>query len=286
MTWPRLIYDGLTGPIAVSGSAIDEVGGDLNLLLPGWPCRREEGPPHDKGDITVDRRWGRYAVARSGRRKRTIVRTTRGAAEEIGRALMNRAIGQRDDQVGLHAGAVRIGSGAVLLMGEAFVGKTSIVTHLAAAGHHVVADDCVIVRFAGARGPSAVALGFAMLIRLPLPEGTDPAADAFVAARSSRWTDGHVLVRPNPGEGAAFGEETGISALVHLQRDATSCEISAVSSPEAVRTLTVMAWNPRLSTERFMGGIAPLAIGLPTFRLRFHDSADAARLLRSHFGEL
>jgi hypothetical protein len=202
----------------------------------GWfsvdPARRRIEVPADGGLRTEERLWGIPAL------------------------LSFRARGD----LPLHAAAVEVDGGAVLLAAPRTFGKTTMAAAFHRAGHRVLSEDTSCVRL----GPeTAIVPGPAMLrvrrdvaARLELPR----------ARRVGEDDDRVHYALREPGD----CEPVPLRAIVFLHEAAGPAGLEPVEQPEAIRDLWALSF--RLPMEHDVAdsftGVVDLAASVPSLRLR------------------
>lgn len=142
--------------VARAAAAVTFVDGndDDFILFPRASMSGEEFVFEEAGDATSYLRWPHlyeFAVAADG--SRVACRALDGCDVSV---LQNFLFGQvlavalvRQGVEPLHAAVVRIGDGAVALLGDCTFGKSTLLATFAEAGHRVLTDDVLILRVHG-----------------------------------------------------------------------------------------------------------------------------------------
>lgn len=166
----------------------------------------------------------------------------------------------------LHAAAVEVGDGAVLLAAPRTYGKTTMAAAFHRAGHRVLSEDTSCVRI----GPeAAIVAGPAMLRVRP-----DVAArlELSRASRVGEDDDRVHYVLQAPGD----CEPVPLRAVVFLD-ESEDVGLEPVDQPEAIRDLWALSF--RLPTEQDVAdsftGVVDLAASVPAFRFRRPLDLDA-----------
>lgn len=190
-------------------------------------------------------------------------------------ALIAAALRQTRDTICLHAGGAVLPSGAILLLGASFAGKSSVAMHLAAGGALFFGDDRIAVA-----DDRALALGLAPKLRLPIPDDAGPVFTRFARARvrSTRWGVAHL--RLQRGEAAAFGRRARVRAIVVLKRrDDGPARLVTADRSTAMRSLVAHAFAPQMAAAALVARLAALTSRVPAYTLEFSRSREAARVL-------
>lgn len=256
----------------------------LTVFLGGWPVRRTGEGRGARPDIDViDRPDGRITVRVSGPGGHEAdCADAFEAANALAGGLIARFVAQAPNRLCLHAGAVRIGDGLAILLGESLAGKSSVALQLAAAGYRLFGDDRLALEAptgatAAARG---LALGLMPKLRLPLP--------ADCGARFAEFVDGYTELRDDEmaylklweGEAAGFGEAAPVSALIVLDRREEGPVRLAPESPTAMaRALLGNCFAPHVEAGRLAGLVHGIVERCACHRLSFASSREAAAAL-------
>jgi hypothetical protein len=209
----------------------------------GWfsvdPARQRIEVPADGGLRTEERLWGIPAL------------------------LCFRARGD----LPLHAAAVDVDDGAVLLAAPRTFGKTTMAAAFHRAGHRVLSEDTSCVRLgpepAIVPGPAMLRVRRDVATRLELPR----------ARRVGEDDDRVHYALREPGD----CEPVPLRAIVFLHEAADPAGLEPVEQPEAIRDLWALSF--RLPTEQDAADsftrVVDLAAAVPAFRLRRQLDLDA-----------
>jgi hypothetical protein len=161
----------------------------------------------------------------------------------------------------LHAAAVEIDGGAVLLAAPRTYGKTTMAAAFHRAGCRVLSEDTSCVRVAG--GDAAVVPGPAMLrLRHDVAERLELPRAVLLGEDDDRVH--YALAEPGDCE------PLPLRAVLFLDESEGAAELEPVQQPEAIRDLWALSF--RLPTEADVAdsfaGVVDLASCIPSFRLR------------------
>ena len=204
------------------------------------------------------------------------------AANGLAGALISVHVARDPSAICLHAGAAKIDDGLVIVIGDSFVGKSSVALHLAVLGHRFFGDDQIAVTL----GIDAVGtcLGLMPKVRLPLPDDCGDAFREFVEGYSSMQGDDMAYLKLWEGEAGDFGETAPISALVFLDRlTEGDAVLEPASAAELVKNMVSTAFAPHIASADLLAGLTQLAAGAAPYHLRFSSSREAAALLSREF---
>ena len=295
----RLVLAGPRHGIAVTGLGNKDGGQDggdlaplLFQLIPQWPILKSCDFAADApvNGITIQRNGAHWRIA-SPHMVIDDYDLDDGymAANALIGALIAAHVAQDDALVSIHAGAVRIGDGLVLLLGDNEGGKSTFATVLASRGQRFFADDRLILNLAEAT-PVGSSLAIAPKLRLPLPREADAAYRNFVARNSGlNWPEMAVL-RPGSEQAAAFGESLPVRALVVLRRDTDTARpdqptLSAIRQPDMVRVLLEQLFAPHLSQQGELSACVRLAQSAEIWQLHYASAFSAADTVIEHFSK-
>ena len=188
--------------------------------------------------------------------------------------------GQRHGALALHCAAARIGGRLVAFAGSARAGKSTLAARLTAeADMELFCDDVLPIDLGG----TALALGTAPRLRLPLPDGVSPGFRAHVRQHlgPSDGQYGYVVTDRT----APHGTTAPLSTLVILdRRDAGPARLHEMEAGEAAGYLLRQNMSELSGPDAALDSIEELARGLICARLVYSDLEDAVQLLRAAFG--
>jgi len=277
----RLLFAGPEQPIAVNAPA--EAVAALEDLIPLWPPLDGNGVASH--EIAVWQDEDGWHVARNIQHPaRAVFEDAHAAANEVINCLIGCYLAQRRDLLCLHAAAVEIADGLLVLLGTNHAGKSTLAAALAALGHRFVCDDELIVDLSGSQ-PIGIALGAAPKLRLPLPPTTPAWFRTFYEAHlDTEWSLAAALYLDRHAA-ARNGERRPIAALVDLRRDDTAgaASLDAVRRGDTVRLLLDQVMAPKLHLEALLSAAAAQVRERVCYRLSYADSFAAAELLSRRF---
>ncbi|MDA1097393.1 MAG: hypothetical protein O2967_00295 [Proteobacteria bacterium] len=287
----------LAGPhhgISVEGA--QAVAPFLFELIPQWPVSkpRVAGAQGSEGsvapgDIIVQNKGGHWRIS-SAHMALSDYDLDDGymVANTLVGALIAAYVAQGDGLVSIHAGAVRIGDGLVLLLGDNGAGKSTFATLLASRGLRFFADDRLILDLgpaASTAAPVGMSLAVAPKLRLPLPRNADARYRDFVAEHSVMTWPEMAVLRPGPAQAAGFGEALPVRALIHLRRgeEASQPVLTAMRRPDMVRLLLEQLFAPHLGQQGELSACVRLAQAVGIWQLRYASAFEAADTVISQF---
>ena len=254
----------------------------LTVILPEW--RASAGG--EAASIRVERRGGGFSLSYSGLPQGPVeLEGIRAAAEALSGALTSCFVQQDSRQLHIHAGAVALASGVVLLYGPSLSGKSSLALQSVRLGAALAADDQIAVTVPVEGSPQAITLGVTPRLRMPLPPQAGEDFAAFVSAHVLRAEGGVTQLRlERPAEQLPFGTHLPVRALVALERrDAGAIELSPLGAGAALRGLFDCLDAPHLGAESLTRRLHKLVRRVPCYRLAFANSRQAASLLLERF---
>ena len=280
----------LAGPrhgIRVTGA--EDISSFLFDLIPQWPLLRSQDTPASENlcPIRIEKSADRWRISSPHLApSRYDLRGGYTLANALIGALIAAYVAQGENLVSIHAGAVRVGDGLVLLLGDNGSGKSTFATLLAAMGQRCFADDRLILDLQG-DVPNGLSLAIAPKVRLPLPEEATAVYGEFVDQYSILVQPGMAVLRPGPDRAADFGDRLPIKALVHLDRDnsADQATLTAMRQPPMVRILLEQLSAPHLNQQGELAACVALAGSVDSWQLRYHSAFSAADMLLSHFAD-
>jgi hypothetical protein len=200
-------------------------------------------------------------------------------------ALIAGYVAQSAELMCIHAGAVRVGDGLVLLLGDSYGGKSTFSTALAARGYRFFSDDRIVLDLSSAR-PAGRSLAIAPKLRLPLPEEADDNYRKFVDENSQLTWPEMVVLRPGPSLAAGFGEALPVKAVIQLLRneDAVQPELTAMRQSAMVTFLLEQLFAPHLGLQGRLSACAHVVRSIDLFQLHYASAFAAAEAVVNRFG--
>lgn len=213
----------------------------------------------------------------------TVDREAQDAVWAASRPLLTLTLAELLKQRGLyflHAGAVQVADGALLLPGDSGAGKSTLTATLAAAGFPLLGDDSV---FLDARGPDLLVRSFPDELDLSDHSLELVGLEDVTRSRLAGTTKWQVSVG-DAGLGVGAGAVPP-RLLVFPSLGAEAARVDEMSVEETVAALmpNVLLTSSE-TTARHLELLAQLAGAVPAFRLRSGGSlAESVRLLRTLF---
>ena len=186
----------------------------------------------------------------------------------------------RPGYLALHCAAFRYNDTLVAMAGPARAGKSTLAARLTQETDiEVFCDDVLPLAPDG----SAIGLGIAPRLRLPLPTGASPAFQAHVACymgpRDERY--GYLCTRNI----APHGTRAALSVLLLLdRRDRADARLHDVADDDALRFLVSRNMADLHTAQDAFARLTAVLAGLRCLRLVYSDLEDAIALIRRAFG--
>lgn len=283
------VFSGPRRPIVVTG--LEPLLPYLSIFLLDWPYKAASGRAPRQADIRVQHNGGKFRILNilmNASNRETIsfedpVEATRALTIHLHSAFVS----QLEQAASLHAAAVDSDAGLVLLIGKSYSGKSSLALHLAMRGQLLFGDDRIIVSKRDESGPLVgTCLGRAPKVRLPLPTNCDPKFRHFVESHMV-FLDGehYAVLHLPPSLLARFGAIRDVATIIAFERrDDLSTRLTPASRASILCDLLECAHNPQLTADRFLDMLTGWSASLPSYRLRYSNSAEAAAFLAAELG--
>ncbi len=181
---------------------------------------------------------------------------------------------------GLHCGCVTLGTHGLILAGERRAGKSTLVARLSAEPEvRVLCDDVLPIATDG----TALALGLAPRLRLPLPEGASPLFRAHVDRWLGPADDRYGYLLP-PGL-LPHGTRVPANVLLVLDRQAEGrARLHRLPADEVLHHVLQRSITGPEGADATFAAAERLTGRLAGLRLVYSDLEDAVALLRAAFG--
>ena len=270
----------LPGPLRFADA--DAVLDVVQAVLVGWQLREQTADNHASHPVlTVAGSAGRWRVTGATLEAGMWFDDPVSAACCVAAHLLQAQMQAEQEMLCLHAAAVEIGGGLVVMPCRYRAGKSALTAALAAAGCRVFGDDVVLIdRSSG----DAAAPGMAIRLRLPLPERLDRPTRAFVDSHAGPQGAHYCYLAPPETALARRGERAPVRAFVLLdRREAGPATLTRVAPGPMLRQLIWQNFARAGAPERIVETLAALIERADCLQLTYSDLAAGRSLLLSHF---
>jgi hypothetical protein len=173
------------------------------------------------------------------------------------------------------------GGQLVVFVGGPRSGKNLLVACLAATGNPVFASHILAV---SPDGQTAMSLGLAPRLRLPLPEGLQEPLRAQFESSLDRLDPNIAYLRPDNDGVVVHGETAPIRAFVVLDQSASpSATLSQASNGRLLRRLLLNSFGQGLNAQALLEKVKAVVGDVPCFRMAWSDPQEAVNALRARF---
>lgn len=279
------LFAGAVRPIRVRG--LDRLGAAAAEILAGWPgLGTARDDPALPVDAEIEAAPDRLRLIQlSPVRAVTEFADPRDAALGLAGALIAAYLAQDSALLCFHAAASRLPRGLVLMLGATNAGKSTLAAHLIERGLVSFGDDRIVLGPDTRGRDQGICMALPHKLRLPLPEDASAGFAAFVAARAFTGSPSVVRLRLKHNEAARFGARAPLASFVLLERRAgTPATLEPAPSGALVRELVRQSFAPQLGADAILAAAVGLAARVPSYRLVYGRSADAAALIATRFG--
>jgi hypothetical protein len=255
-------------------------------VLRGWggtPVpRRDDVEP----DIKIIRSGGVHHWHGTGLTKPLVWRerapsTIMGVICDLHDVLFDWFLDRHTEHLCLHAAAIEVGQGLILIPSVGRAGKSTLSVAMAELGHRVFADDVLALEPERDHG---TAFGILPRLRLPLPEKIGSRYRRFLGNRTGPANDHWVYAALRDGEIAPFGTTAPIKAIVFLDRRTSgAARLEPVASAYVLRELVQQNFAEGVAPVPAFDRLLALAARADCRRLVFSDTNEAAELLSSEY---
>jgi hypothetical protein len=277
----RLLHlRGLPGPIAFA-AGLEDVAVLLKSVLVGWPELPAGSGPSHPPFLFVRRDARGLHVSRPQYRFASRPRTKVGAVCTLVVELVDAYVSHAMHFGSLHTAAAEFGGRVVLFPATHRVGKSTLMTRLAASGRRIFADDLLPIDMATAE---AVATGCLPRLRMPLPSSVCPAFASFVKENAALEDARYSYV--TPARPTVHGDRAPIGAIVLLERRENGpAELSKAPVEAALLKLLQQETRRSFDATKTLSRYHDLVAGAQSFRMVFSDIEDAVTCLDRAFAE-
>jgi len=276
-------FGGTDGPIVFRNCK--EAAEATKAILRGWPVETARSAGDHSmlvsrtGDIY---KWEKPATGEHSS-SRTPLRTLEDIVADVHYELIDWYLADHPDQLCLHAAAVEIGGGLVVMPSTHRSGKSSLCVALSMLGCRVFGDDRLAIEQDARRGHS---VGMLPRLRRPIPGVTSHASlKDYVERHKGLAGENHIYVDLPEERFAPRGMSAPIRAVVLLDRNNTGKPASLVreNRAEGLKALIAQNFNRRFSASRILGTLESLVNDSEVLALRYTRLDDAAAALSQYF---
>lgn len=249
----------------------------LTGAIRGWVPQAAPAPDPDAPCTRVTRHMDRFAIAPAFGDNELSGLGAASAACAVIADLAQAFVTDRPGCVALHCGAVRFGAGPlILLAGPHRAGKSTLVARLTAEPDITVFTDDVLPVAADG---TAMALGIAPRLRLPVPSTASEAFRRHVAAMPGPRDARYAYLA---GDGIApHGTQAPLDTLIVLdRRDQGPARLHRMDPDQALHHLLARNMGDLGCAAATFARTSALAAGLTCLRLVYAELEDATALLR------
>ena len=280
-----LAFGEMPGPVRFTDC--DELARGIAAIFRGWHIREipAAGAPEPairvkktlRGYQRVSRRISMPSLCRAKIRRGTVAAICGFHFEFI-----TWFVEENPDLLCLHCAAAVFDGGLVVFPSTARAGKSILSVQLAAAGVRVFCDDVLPI---GGSNNFGMALGILPRLRLPLPDGLDPAFHAFLRHRRGPRNSNRLYVNLTDDELAPLGTEAPVRGIVMLQRDPEATpELVPEEKSETLRQVIWQNFAREGPALEILDRLQEITAEADCFTLRYATGEQAITLLQAAFG--
>ncbi len=279
MTDQRLFrFHGLAPPVAFVDC--DDLVARLPRLYRGWQIE-DLGPSSEDPILTLRRKDSRYILEAEWleppHRRRDPIDSLCGFIAEFIRAYVD-----NDPQLlCLHGAAAEFAGRLIVFPNRYRAGKSVLSACLAAAGVRLFADDILLI---GGAEDHGIAPGFALRLRLPLPNDLGEGPRSFIETHAGPSGQRYLYLDLEDQALAAHRCSAPIGGFVLLERtDGAKPELSPISDNDVLRQVIWQNFASEGTAPEILERLHRLVTGAQCYRLRYGRAEDAAALLKETF---
>lgn len=281
-----LSFDGIAAPVSLVGC--EDLIESFSPLLKGWRFTEAQGPPRPPviaiRKIPEGYRVDALSVVGNPENYESYKYRDRCLTVCCFFAkLLMAYVCDSASQMCLHGAGLEIGGKLVVFPTSGKGGKSTLSVHLVAAGARLFSDD--VVPLTGTDN-TAVALGIAPRLRLPLSEQASPQFREFVRSHAALGDEQYQYVPPDDAYWAPLGEEAPVAALVALERlpRVHKAELLPATKSEGLRFAIGEYFGEKIAASEILRRLHEVVQAVPCYRLRYAEGEQAVRLLLHRFG--
>ena len=274
-----LAFQGIERPVALVDCR--ELADAIAAVLRGWRIREIPAAGAAAPVITIRKTRKGYQRRSEWASEPAVVRDEVDAVGELLPDLINSFVADTSSLLCLHAAAVALEQGLVIIPSTDCLVKATIAVHLAAAGGRLFAADVLALD----SNNNAVAPGVLPRLPLPVPEAEGEQFRDFVRRRRGPRGKDHLFVDLTEQELAPFGTAAPICGVVLLQHGpATRSELMPATEAEVLKEMIPRSTARNASAVDRLDRLRAIIHGTPCFNLRYTTGEETVRLLQDEFG--
>lgn len=181
----------------------------------------------------------------------------------------------------LHAAGVVINGRLVVFPSQFRAGKSFLTACLVAAGHHYLSDDIVPLTLDTCKGRAP---GFALRLRLPIPDTTDEKSRTFIENHMELAGKRYAYLNLEPELRVSRKNLINIGAFVLLEREeGAQAELEVLSVATVFRQLIKQNFAREVDGARILATLTQAVSNAQCIKLRYDRADEAVELLTKHF---
>ena len=279
MKQQNLMLRGLLAPVRLSGEGWNA--GDFSEFLPNWPF--EIVDVTDATPFATLERTDHGFVFSSdfGDGPAPHASLVNTVCDLIAHAARQRTR-ERPDNLCLHASAVQVGEGLVVMPATRRAGKSVMTAVLGARGHGVFSDDVLPISALSGAPIVGRATGASIRLRLPLPEQLPPAVRDHIEAHAGSQNRQYLYV-PSP---VIADQDASAPLCAFVSIDYASdaeTEFVEVSRGKMLKSLLKQNFSRDADGDQILAALFHMVEHLPCYLLRYSDVVAAAQALETAF---
>lgn len=277
----HLRFKGISAPVALAGAA--DLLPAIETAFRAWPWRRLHQRSSIAPNITITKKKRGYLRVSPWVDSPEIDDDPADAMCDFVSDILDSYIEEHPGVLGIHAAAVRIGSGLVIFPSTHRAGKSLLATHLIRHGGVLFSDDVLLL---AARGRHALATGISPRLRLPLPKTVKPAFRRFLKTAGMCTNHRYGWVHLKRKHIAPFGTPALVKAIVVLDRHGKKpkpTRLVPIPRAEGLKRLADRGFALDVPASTALSRLTQLTTQSLCYRLRYRNPDKAATCLIDAF---
>ena len=271
--WLR--FQGVSASVELNGAA--DLLPAIEDVFMGWPWKRLKRQPRVPVAISFTKHGEKYLRHSKWVETPDLDDDATDAMCDFVSDIIDAYVEERPGMLGIHASAVRIGDGLIVIPSTHRSGKSLLCAHLVARGGVLFSDDVLLLP---PRGFQGIATGIVPRLRLPVPDENNSPLPTFISQNGIYANERYGWLKLPSGQMAKLGDRAPVRAIVLLNRKKKKVDrmprLDAISRPDALARLIRRGFALDAKADDVLSRFSRIASTADCYRLKYGSATKAA----------